>query len=146
MSTSLKVRSLVVMALVTGFSATFLTGEADARVPAGRFDSVSKGCGDIQDKYDQGVRDLEHASKYGTQAQYDAALESLKSIIRAWNGSPCSKQFGSLIFRAAPGVGVTNGSRPNLSQPIRSGKSASSGGSTNGAKVNARRLQSVLKK
>jgi hypothetical protein len=147
MSTSLNVRSLAVMvALVAGFSATFLAGEADARVPAGRLDSVSKGCGDLQDKYDQGVRDLEHASRYGTQAQYDAALESLKSIIRQWNGSICSREFGSLLYRTAPVVNGIKGT-PKLAQTIRSSDRASSGAKvTSGAKVPASRLRSVLKK
>jgi hypothetical protein len=144
MSTSLNARSLVVMvALVAGFSATFLAGEADARVPAGRFDSVSKGCGDLQDQYDRGVRDLEHASRYGTQAQYDSALESLKSIIRAWNGSLCSKQFGSLLYRTAPVVNGIKGT-PKLAQTIRSDKSTS--GSTSNPKVTTSRLRNALKK
>ena len=147
MSTSLNVRSLVVVvALVAGFSATFLAGAAHDRIPTGRLDSVSKGCGDLQDKYDQGVRDLENASKHGTQAQYDAALESLKSIIREWNGSICSRQFGSLLFRTAPVVNGIKGGTPKLAQTIRSSDSAFSGGSTSGAKVPASRLQRVLKK
>lgn len=123
---SLKVRRrMVQFAAMTGLVVCSLaTREAQARVPAGpRLDSASAGCGQIQDKYDQAVRDLEHASKHGTQAQYDAALENVKSLIRQWNGSPCARTFGSLVYRTVP-VGKVTGAAPTLAEPRVNGGAA----------------------
>ena len=152
MSTSLNLRRLVLMVvLAAGFgSRAFCPGEATARVPAGRFDSVSQGCGQIQDQYDRAVRDLEKAAKTGTQAEYDAAFAHLVSIIRQWNGSPCSKYFGSLVYRKAPMVddsvrGGTGGT-PTLAPAaaFRSGSSASRGTARGSAPPNRARSRPII--
>lgn len=101
-------RLSLLVALMAGVVALTASSNTEARVPDGpRLDSTSVGCGQLQDQYDQGVRDLANASKHGTQAQWDAAFAHLKSIIGLWNGSPCQASFGSLIFRKAPIAGVT---------------------------------------
>ncbi|TWU28475.1 hypothetical protein [Bythopirellula polymerisocia] len=147
MLSSLKSRRLVVLSAAVAVFAVwaFAQGEADARVPTGpRLDSASVGCGQVQDKYDKAVRDLENASKNGTQAQYDAALENLKSIIQQWNGSPCSRTFGSLIYRKSPG-GKVNGATPTLAEP-NANSGTSTGGSPNGGNKGAGKTKSMLKR
>lgn len=147
---SLNVRRLLVQfATMAGLVVCPLAmGEAQARVPDGpRLDSASAGCGQLQDKYDQAVRDLEHASKHGTQAQYDAALENVKSLIRQWNGSPCARSFGSLVYRKVP-AGKVKGAAPTLAEPRAKGGRAvggpSSGGPAVGASSGATKPQSVV--
>ena len=84
-------------------------GESNARVPAGpRVDSMSYGCGQLQDEYDRAVRDLGAAQK-GTQAQYDAAFRRVQSLQTQWANSPCQRAFGSIIFRGVPISGGKQG-------------------------------------
>jgi len=140
-NTSIFRRLTLLVALMAGVVTLTASSNTEARVPNGpRLDSTSVGCGQLQDQYDRAVRDLETASKTGTQAQYDAALANLKSIIGLWNGSPCQSNFGSLIYRKIPVASVTGiqGS-PTL---------AVSGGSSPPKVVKTRKpaLHSVLKK
>ena len=138
--------SVVLVAMVESFDASAIVpGKANARVPSGRFDSVSIGCGQIQDQYDQAVRDLEKASKSGTQAEYNAALARVQSLIRQWNGSPCSRTFGSLLYRKAPiSKDTVRGGTPTLA-PVTNSNGSSNGGLTNGTKPTAGKPRSVLK-
>jgi hypothetical protein len=105
------------MVVVVAASA-FAPSRVDARVKGPRLNSLSKGCGDLQDEYDQAVRELETASKTGTQAQYDAALAKLVSLIGLWRGSVCEDSFGSIHHMKNPPSQVTgvnvNGGKPTL--------------------------------
>lgn len=121
---SLRFRWLaVVSALVVVVAASaFAPHRVDARVKGPRLDSLSKGCGDLQDQYDQAVRNLETASKTGTQADYDRALAKLVSIIGLWKGSVCQSSFGSIHFMKHPPSQVTGvngaGGKPTLAPVI----------------------------
>jgi hypothetical protein len=139
----------VAAVLVLGIAVNVLTPKnVDARVRGPRLDSLSAGCGQLQDQYDRAVRDLENAS-HGSQAQYDAALAALQAIIRQWNDGPCSRHFGSLIYRKIPGVNQAGSpgqqGLPTLA-PIRRVEGSSSGGPKSEASQTKGTIRSVLKK
>jgi len=142
MSSSLNSRCLVVLSAAFVGLVIWAPGNAHARVPGGpRLDSVSIACGQIQDQYDQAVRDMKNA---GTQAQYDAAKTKVESLVREWNGSPCSRTFGSLLHRQIPVAGV-KGPTPTLADP-KGNSSTSTGGLPNGGTTGASKPKSIVQR
>jgi hypothetical protein len=126
------------LSLAAGCAALLLIGgDAQARVPAGRLDTASYACGQLQDRYDQLVAEYKRLGSSMTQADHDRIIGELRQIGQTWNGS-CSKWFGSIAYRKVPvqGLGsvVTGGVGPTL---------ATQSTGTNGGKnvVNAAKAQ-----
>jgi hypothetical protein len=131
-------------------ASVFVPNRADARVTGPRLDSLSKGCGQLQDAYDRAVLDLETAAKTGTQAQYDAALANLVSIIRQWNQSVCKDTFDSIHFMKNPPSKVTGvngaGENPTLAPVTKPGSGSPGGKPISPVRPTKGRVSSVLKK
>jgi hypothetical protein len=142
MSASFATRFASALLSLVAIGAVLLAaGDAHARVPAGRFDTASAGCGQLQDRYDQLVAEYKRLGKNMTQADHDRIIGELRQIGQQWNGS-CSKWFGSIAYFKVPvqglGTVVTSGVGPTL---------ATQSAGTSGGKpaVNAARPQrSVL--
>jgi hypothetical protein len=122
--------ALVLVSLVAGCGALlFMGSETQARVPAGpRVDSLSAGCGALQDRADALRAEYARLGKNMTQADHDRIIGELREIGNAWNGT-CSRIFGSAIYMTRPTLGVggltTGGIGPTLvkeTAPATSGK------------------------
>ncbi len=74
-------------------------------------------CWGLQNRWDQLALDLEHASKYGTEAQYQGVLSEMHSVISDWNYL-CRGEYGSIIAmtRADMGLDAVGGQAGSLDQ------------------------------
>jgi len=76
----------LLLSVALGCAALLTAGDAHARVPAGRLDSASYACGQLQDRFDQLVAEYKRLGKNMTQADHDRIIGELRQIGQQWNG------------------------------------------------------------
>lgn len=95
-------------------AAAALSGTADARVKGPRLDSLSAGCGILQDEADR-LR-AEYANQNTSNARREEILTRLRQIGRDWNNIGCRAVFGDISIRVKPVITVRGDTAAPLGQ------------------------------
>lgn len=112
MSANLLARSVIASIVLAAAALLLVGGEAHARVKGPRFDSLSAGCGALQDRYDEIMEQFKNGNL--SQAQYDALLQEGRNIVSNWN-SVCAGTFGNINYiKLVPKVIPNSGKLPTL--------------------------------